>query len=178
MNNLITAVCSGKTHLNQILEDTHRHEMVEADNSAVKQQLIDALNSVTFQKVPDTSLWGKPAQTSQKVEDLKNAKGKAFCDNTKQTPAEVKAVTGRAAVDDPENGFQGAKFEDKRTGKAKQYYTDGSFFDGFMFEDNLVKGRFYFPNGDFYQGTFKDNSLAMGQYTTAGDSFKCEQTNF
>ena len=50
----------------------------------------------------------------------------------------------------------------KKSGKAKQYYKDGSFFDGFMLEDKLCKGRFYFTNGDFYQGTFEDNDMKLG----------------
>ena len=52
----------------------------------------------------------------------------------------------------------------KKTGKAKQYFTDGSFFDGFMLKDNLAKGRFYFKNGDFFQGTFENNQLKVGSY--------------
>jgi hypothetical protein len=78
-------------------------------------------------------------------------------DNAKLVPAEVKAVPGRAPVTDVDGGFEGAKFEGKKTGKAKQSYLDGAYFDGFMLEDNLVKGRFYFANGDFFQGTFVDN---------------------
>ena len=53
---------------------------------------------------------------------------------------------------------------DGKTGKAKQYYKDGSYYDGFMLEDNMVKGRFYFTNGDFYQGTFENNEPKTGQY--------------
>jgi len=83
-------------------------------------------------------------------------------------PAEVKAFPKRIQANDPDNGFEGAKFEDKKTGKAKQKYSDGSFFDGFMLEDNLFKGRFYFANGDFYQGSFVDNQMKLGQYQQAG----------
>ena len=85
-------------------------------------------------------------------------------DNAKQIPAECKAVSARAMANDPDNGFEGAKFEGKKTGKAKQYYKDGSYYDGFMLEDNMVKGRFYFSNGDFYQGTFENNEPKTGQY--------------
>ena len=83
-------------------------------------------------------------------------------DNNKAIPAEVKAIGSKAAANDPINGFEGTKADDKKSGKAKQHYLDGSFFDGFMLEDNLVKGRFYFANGDFFQGTFKDNKMLVG----------------
>ena len=78
-------------------------------------------------------------------------------DNPKMLPAEAKAVAGRSPATDVEGGFDGTKFEGKKTGKAKQFYVDGAYFDGFMLEDNLLKGRFYFANGDFFQGTFLDN---------------------
>ena len=85
-----------------------------------------------------------------------------MCENAKQMPAEVKAITGRVPAIDDCTGFVGSKFEGKKTGKAKQYYKNGSYFDGFMLEDKLVKGRFYFANGDYYQGTFDDNMLKVG----------------
>ena len=47
---------------------------------------------VTFQRVPDSSLQGKPDSPNPQVEELKKAKGKPFCDNTKNLPAEVKAI--------------------------------------------------------------------------------------
>jgi len=65
-------------------------------------------------------------------------------------PNEVKAVPGKNGANDPDNGFEGSKANGKKSGKAKQYYQDGSFFDGFMLEDSLAKGRFYFTNGDFF----------------------------
>jgi len=153
--------------------------MVEA-NPEMKQELRAMFAQVAFQTVPDTTQWGKPAAgTVQAVEDCKTTKGKPLADNAKQMPAECKAVAGRAQANDPDNGFEGAKFEGKKTGKAKQYYSDGSFFDGFMLEDNLLKGRFYFTNGDFYQGTFADNQMKLGQYQQAGGAeVKCEQATF
>ena len=96
-----------------------------------------------------------PASPNQVVEALKLSKGKPFADNPKNVPDFVKAVANKTIV--KEDGFEGGKFENKKTGKAKQSYVDGSFFDGFMFEDNLVRGRFYFANGDFFQGFFVDN---------------------
>ena len=121
--------------------------MVEANQSV---DLKAIFTEVVIQQVPPMSQQGKPAETCELVENLKKEKGKPLSDNTKQTPAEVKAISGRVAANDPDNGFEGAKFEGKKTGKARQYWTDGSFFDGFMLEDNLCKGRFYFTNGDFY----------------------------
>ena len=123
--------------------------MVQA-NPDIKSELTAMFAQVSFQQVPDTSNWGKPAAVSQAVEELKKTKGKAMSDNTKALPASVKAIPQRVQSNDPDNGFEGAKFEGKRTGKAKQHYTDGSWFDGFMLHDELVKGRFYFANGDFY----------------------------
>lgn len=93
---------------------------------------------------------GKAVALNDAVEKLKKEKGKPLSDNAKQCPPEVKAVSGRAQANDPDNGFEGAKFEGKKTGKAKQYWADGAYFDGFMLEDKLVKGRLYFSNGDFY----------------------------
>ena len=113
---------------------------------------------MAFQRIPDPSLQGKPDAPNPQVEELKKAKGKPFSDNAKNLPAEVKAIAQRVQANDPDNGFEGAKFEDKKTGKAKQSYKDGSWFDGFMLENNLVKGRFYFANGDFFQGTFDENN--------------------
>ena len=124
--------------------------MVQANPADMRQELTAMFAQVSFQKIPDTSNWGKPDQPSPAVEDLKKSKGKPMSDNAKVLPAECKAVAGRAQANDPDNGFEGAKFEGKRTGKAKQYYTDGSWFDGFMLHDSLVKGRFYFANGDFF----------------------------
>ena len=83
-------------------------------------------------------------------------------DNNKAMPAEVKAIGSKLAANDEINGFEGTKADGKKSGKAKQNYLDGSFFDGFMLENNLVKGRFYFANGDFFQGTFKDNKMLVG----------------
>ncbi len=69
--------------------------------------------------MPDMGQQGKPAATNEAIEALKKAKGKAMSDNAKQIPAECKAVAGRATANDPDNGFEGAKFEGKKTGKAK-----------------------------------------------------------
>ena len=123
--------------------------MVQA-NPGIKSELTAMFAQVHFQQVPDTSNWGKPAALSQEVEEVKKTKGKPFSDNAKNAPASVKAVNPKVQANDPDNGFEGAKNEGKRTGKAKQHYTDGSWFDGFMLHDELVKGRFYFANGDFY----------------------------
>lgn len=151
--------------------------MVEATTQG-QDDLRAMISQVKIQQVPDQSQMGKPAETIEALEALKKSKGKAMSDNPKQVPAEVKAISGRAQADDPENGFVGAKFEGKKTGKAKQYYLDGSFYDGFMLEDNLVKGRFYFANGDFFQGTFKDNRPLLGSYIQNEGTFSCEQTSF
>ena len=134
----------------------------------MKQELVAIFAQVSFQQVPDTSNWGNPSAVNQVVEDLKKLKGKPYSDNSKNVPTEVKAISQRVQQNDPDNGFEGAKYEGKRTGKARQYYTDGSWFDGFMLHDKLVKGRFYFSNGDFYLGTFTDNQLTVGQYKQAG----------
>ena len=123
--------------------------MVEA-NSSKADTLRTIFTQVSFQKVPDSSEQGKPEAKCEAVEALKGVKGKAMSDNAKAVPPEVKAVAGKAPANDPDNGFEGSKFEGKKTGKAKQYYKDGSFFDGFMLADTMVKGRFYFSNGDFY----------------------------
>ena len=69
--------------------------------------------------MPATSQWGKPAATNPVVEVVKAGKGKFMSDNAKQLPAECKAVSGRAQANDPDGGFEGAKFEGKRVGKAK-----------------------------------------------------------
>ena len=135
--------------------------MVQA-NPGLKSELAAMFAQVSFQSLPDPSSWGKPAAVNQAVEELKKAKGKPMSDNSKQLPASVKAIAQRVQANDLDNGFEGAKFENKRTGKAKQHYTDGSWFDGFMLHDELVKGRFYFANGDFYQGTFTNNQMTTG----------------
>lgn len=66
----------------------------------------------------------------------------------------------------------------QRTGKALQYYTDGSCFDGFMFEDLPSKGRFYFANGDFYQGAFEEGLFhGIGQYVFGDKNMDCAIKN-
>ena len=122
--------------------------MVEATYGS--EDLRAMFAQVNFQTIPDTSQWGNPAEKNEQIEAAKKAKGKAMSDNAKAVPPEVKAVGGKAVADDPDNGFAGQKVDGQKTGKAKQYYLDGSFFDGFMLEDNLFKGRFYFANGDFF----------------------------
>ena len=67
-------------------------------------------------------------------------------------------------VKDEEAGFDGQKADGKKSGKAKQYWTDGSYYDGFMLEDKLFKGRVYWASGSFYQGTFEDNQMKVGSY--------------
>ena len=93
---------------------------------------------------------GKPAQTSDAVESLKASKGKPMSDNAKATPAEVKAVGGKSNVKDESKGFDGAMADGMKSGKAKQYFLDGSFYDGFMLKDEFCKGRFYWASGSFY----------------------------
>ena len=141
--------------------------------------LREIFSKVSFQKVPPMAEQGKPAAENAAVEELKALKGKPMSDNAKQVPAEVKAVVGKNAVKEPDQGFDGQMADGKKSGKAKQYWKDGSYFDGFMLEDNLCKGRFYFSNGDFYQGTFEDNQPKLGQYQQKGEpEFKCEQAPF
>ena len=65
--------------------------MVQA-NPDKRQELSAMFAQVAFQRIPDTSGWGKPDAPSQAVEDLKKTKGKMFSDNTKNLPAEVKAI--------------------------------------------------------------------------------------
>ena len=105
--------------------------MVEA-SSFNAEDLRTIFAEVSFQTIPDAAQQGNPSSKSEVVEKLKTEKGKPLSDNAKQIPAECKAVTGRAQANDPDNGFEGAKFEGKKTGKAKQYYKDGSYYDGFM----------------------------------------------
>mmetsp|Transcript_21160 Transcript_21160/g.26098 ORF Transcript_21160/g.26098 Transcript_21160/m.26098 type:complete len:131 (-) Transcript_21160:2420-2812(-) len=130
--------------------------MVQA-NSISGDDLRALFTNVAFQRVPDMAQQGKPEELCGAVEAIKSTKGKPMSDNAKQAPAEVKAIGGKNAVKEPELGFEGTKADGKKSGKARQYWKDGSFFDGFMLEDSLCKGRFYFSNGDFFQGTFEDN---------------------
>ena len=65
------------------------------------------------------------------------------------------------------------KVGDVKTGKAKQWYKDGTYFDGFMLNDELARGRYYFANGDFYQGYFKDGKFDKGTYTQDGGVKAC-----
>ena len=92
-------------------------------------------------------------------------------------PEEISSVQGRLPT--TSDGFEGETINGQKTGKAKQYFKDGSFFDGFMLNDTLVKGRFYFTNGAFFQGTFssEDNQLKSGKYTI-GDRVSCENLRF
>lgn len=123
--------------------------MVEA-NSIGGEDLRAMFANVAFSRVPDMSHQGKPDALIDALEALKKTKGKAMSDNPKAVPAEVKAIGGKSPVKDEADGFDGAKADGKKSGKAKQYWKDGSFFDGFMLEDTLCKGRFYFANGDFF----------------------------
>ena len=61
------------------------------------------------------------------------------------------------------------KIGDVKTGKALQKYKDGSFYDGFMLNDELAKGRFFFTNGDKFTGTYKDGQVSQGMYVMAGE---------
>ena len=74
-------------------------------------------------------------------------KGKDFSADAKKAPAAVKSVEKVAAKED---GFEGMKAGDVKTGKAKQWHKDGTYFDGFMLNDEFLRGRFYFANGDFF----------------------------
>ena len=66
----------------------------------------------------------------------------------------------------------------KRTGKCKQFYEEGSCFDGYMLDDKLVQGNFYFANGDFFQGTFDQNDLKSGTYIRADEKLIVEGATF
>jgi len=66
-----------------------------------------------------------------------------------------------------DQGFEGQMISDKRTGRCKQYYEEGSYFDGYMRMDELVRGKFYFANGDFFEGEFAENELKSGTYIKA-----------
>ena len=60
--------------------------MVQA-NPDIKSELTAMFAQVSFQQVPDTSNWGKPAAVSQAVEELKKTKGnKAWSDTAKNAP--------------------------------------------------------------------------------------------
>ena len=113
------------------------------------------------------------------VDYLKVKKGSLFADFA-HAPDEVRLdPTKRSWAKDP--GFEGTKImgKGKKVGKARQYYTSGAFFDGFMFDDNLAKGRFYFANGDFFEGSFKDNQLDCGRYDQSGEAnATCSETTF
>ena len=71
-------------------------------------------------------------------------------DNAKAVPSEVKSIANKVVAKEPDTGFEGQRADGKKSGKAKQYWTDGSFYDGFMLEDALFKGRFYWASGHFY----------------------------
>lgn len=93
----------------------------------------------------------------QIVETQKKKMGKPLSKNSRQAPNEVKAIGNKIDVRDTTAGFEGQCANGLKSGRARQYWTDGSFFDGFMLESNLCKGRFYFTNGDFFQGSFENN---------------------
>lgn len=100
--------------------------------------------------MPDKALRGKAAETNELVEACKASKGKMFCDEVKKCPPEIKSATGKATANEEDQGFMGQKIGDVKTGKAKQYHTDGSFFDCFMLNDEFVRGRIFFANGDHF----------------------------
>lgn len=66
----------------------------------------------------------------------------------------------------------------KRTGRVKQYYEEGSLFDGYMLEDQLVQGKFYFASGDFFEGTFENNQLKNGTYIKVESKLECTGATF
>ena len=75
-------------------------------------------------------------------------------------------------------GFEGQMVNGKRTGKAKQYYEEGSLFDGYMIIDTLVQGKFYFANGDLFEGTFENNEMKNGTYIRTDDRMECTGATF
>ena len=125
------------------------------DRIAEEYDLVKLMKPLQMQHVPSVAQFGYPENNSELVESLKKEKGKAFSTNAKQAPAKVKNIKNSEKKEIPEEGFSGMIADGKRSGKASQYYKDGSYFDGFMFEDLPSKGRFYFANGDFYQGAFE-----------------------
>jgi hypothetical protein len=130
------------------------------------------------QLVPEQSQRGKPAAVNEKVEAIKKTKGKDFCSDNKRMPPEVKNAPGsKTMVAEDEVGFSGQKVMNLKTGKAKQFYQDGSYFDGFMLNDQLVRGRFYFSNGDFYQGYFEEGQPAKGNFIQAAGFQFCTIKN-
>ena len=138
--------------------------MVQATGDAERFQplIVKAFESIQFCSVTDKSQRGVPDAKDSKIEGLIKSKGKDFSSDAKKSPPDVKKVDGKQPA--KEEGFEGMKVGDVKTGKAKQWYKDGTFFDGFMLNDELARGRYYFANGDFYQGYFKDGKLDKGTY--------------
>ena len=146
--------------------------MVEATNDSERIQtlIVKAFNQIQFLPPTDKGERGAPQTPNEGVSALIKAKGKDFCADAKKAPADVKSAQGKNPAE--EEGFSGQKIGDAKTGKAKQWYKDGSYFDGFMLDDELVRGRFYHTNGDFYQGKFnkrENGALLSGTYTQGGD---------
>ena len=141
--------------------------MVQASGDQERTQalIVKAFESISYLSVTDKSQRGKPDKENEKVQALIKTKGKDYSSDAKKSPPEVKKVDGKTAA--TEDGFEGMKVGDQKTGKAKQWHKDGTFFDGFMLNDEFRRGRFYFTNGDFYQGYFKDGKLDKGNYTMA-----------
>ena len=154
--------------ISNLKHQTRQEIMVQATDSNQRLQslIVKAFNQIQYHTPSDKSLRGSPSTKSDVVTALISSKGKDFCADAKRCPAEVKSVGDKVVVE--EDGFNGQKVGDQKTGKAKQWHTDGSYFDGFMLGDELVRGRYYFPNGDFYQGRFNDGQLQSGMYLQGG----------
>ena len=124
--------------------------MVEATSQTARlqSQIIKAFDQIQYQSVPPTAQRGPATAPTEVVTALVKAKGKEFSADAKKCPPEVKSVQNKVSIE--EAGFTGQKVGDTKTGKAKQWHTGGAYFDGFMLENELVRGRFYFANGDFF----------------------------
>jgi hypothetical protein len=59
----------------------------------------------------------------------------------------------------PDQGYFGemSVIDNKREGKGKQFYDDGTLFEGYFIDDGPVQGRYFFQNGDVYIGSLVDN---------------------
>ena len=73
----------------------------------------------------------------------------------------------------PDQGYFGemSVTENKREGRGKQFYDDGTLFEGYFINDELVQGRYFFQNGDVFSGSLQNNQFLKGNYIAFEDKF-------
>ena len=128
-----------------------------------------------LQTIPDASHWAKQNKALQSEEIKKTIE--SYKNNTKSVSA-PQEHKDREAIERkkkmlPDQGYFGemSVIENKREGRGKQFYDDGTLFEGYFINDELVQGRYFFQNGDVFSGSLQNNQFLKGNYIAFENKF-------